>query len=119
MTDSIWLSGLTVWARHGVLPHEREHGQQFVVDLRLDLDLAPASRSDALGDTVDYGRLAGLVHDAVAAPPCDLIETVAARVVEVCFADARVEAVEVTVRKPAAPLPVPASEVAVTLRRKR
>jgi 7,8-dihydroneopterin aldolase/epimerase/oxygenase len=117
--DRITLAGLEVFGHHGVLPHERELGQRFVVDVALDLDLEPAARSDELADTVDYGQLSADVAEVVAGDPYDLIETVAGRVADVCLVDRRVAAVEVTVRKPHAPLPVVAREVAVTLRRTR
>jgi 7,8-dihydroneopterin aldolase/epimerase/oxygenase len=117
--DRISLMGIEVFGHHGVLSHERELGQRFVVDVVLGLDLAPAATSDDLADTVDYGRLAGDVSAVVAGDPCDLIETVAGRIADLCLDDGRIQEVEVTVRKPAAPLPVVAGEVAVTLHRSR
>jgi hypothetical protein len=42
--DRITVTGIEVFAHHGVLPHERELGQRFVVDLALDLDLARRPR---------------------------------------------------------------------------
>jgi 7,8-dihydroneopterin aldolase/epimerase/oxygenase len=117
--DRIVIEGVEVFAHHGVLDHEREHGQRFVVDVRLDADLAVAAASDDLADTIDYGQLAGRVAAAATSPPAALIETVADRIARVCLEDHRVAAVEVTVHKPAAPLPVVAREVAVTLRRAR
>ena len=44
--DEIALTGLTVFGRHGVFAHEREDGQDFVIDLRLHLDLSAAAASD-------------------------------------------------------------------------
>jgi 7,8-dihydroneopterin aldolase/epimerase/oxygenase len=117
--DRIRLRGIEVFGHHGVLAHERELGQRFVVDVDLDLDLAPAAASDDLGDTVDYGHLAGRIAEVVGGDPCDLIETVAGRIADRCLEDLRVQAVQVTVHKPAAPLPVVAREVAVTLHRTR
>ncbi|MFP4310730.1 MAG: dihydroneopterin aldolase [Nitriliruptoraceae bacterium] len=117
--DRIAITGIQSFGHHGVLPHEREFGQRFVVDVVLEVDLSAAGRSDDLADTVDYGALSGDVARIVAGEPADLIETVAARVADRCLADPRVAAVEVTVHKPAAPLPVVAAEVAVTLRRER
>jgi Trk K+ transport system NAD-binding subunit len=38
--DRIEIVGIEVFGRHGVLPHERELGQRFVVDVALDVDLA-------------------------------------------------------------------------------
>ena len=117
--DRISLTGIEVWAHHGVLDHERATGQRFGVDVHIDTDLTAAGANDDLADTLDYGVLAQRVHDAVAQPPAALIETVAARVCEILLADARVRAVEVTVHKPSAPMPVPVADVSVTLLREQ
>lgn len=117
--DRISVTGIEVFAHHGVLPHERDLGQRFVIDVVLELDLAPAATSDDVADTVDYGQLAADVATAATEDPVDLIETVAERVAARCLADPRVQATEVTVHKPAAPLPVSAREVAVTIHRTR
>lgn len=119
MVDRIVLEGIEVFAHHGVLEHEKHLGQAFVVDVALELDLAPAGRSDDLQDTVDYGHLAGRVAEVVAGGPHDLVEAVAERVADVALADQRVSAVEVVVHKPHAPLPVVAREVRVEVRRER
>ena len=115
--DRITITALEVFGYHGVLPHERELGQRFVVDVVLEADLSRAARSDQLEDTVDYGAVAAAVASVVAGPPARLLETVAGRVAERCLEDPRVVAVEVTVHKPSAPIPVVAREVAVTIRR--
>ena len=79
MSDRITLTGLRVRGRHGVFPDERVHGQDFIVDVTLELDLAPAARSDALTDTVDYGELATRLAAIVGGEPVNLIETLAER----------------------------------------
>jgi 7,8-dihydroneopterin aldolase/epimerase/oxygenase len=117
--DHIRIDGLEVFAHHGALPHEREVGQRFVVDVDLGLDLAPAASSDDLDRTVDYGRLASEVVAIAAGDPVDLIETLAGRIADHCLTHDRVQHVEVTVHKPQAPLPVVAREVSVCLRRSR
>lgn len=117
--DRIEVVGLAVWAKHGVLAHEKELGQQFVLDVACEMDLSTAMRSDDLADTLDYGVLAERVHDVVASERHDLIERVAQRVLDVCFGDRRVTAAEVTVHKPSVPLTVAAGEVRVTVRRER
>ena len=76
MADRIELRGLTVHGRHGVFEHERENGQDFVVDLTVWIDLVGAGGSDDLADTYDYGALAQLAADIVGGPPRNLIETV-------------------------------------------
>ena len=113
--DRVRLVGMRVHARHGALPHEAEHGQVFVIDLDLGLDLAPAGRSDDLDRTVDYGRLAAAVAQVVGTRRRNLIEAVAEDVARVALEDPRVLDARVRVAKPHAPLPVDASvEVELT-----
>ena len=116
--DRIVLSGLRVRGHHGVLAHEAQLGQVFVVDLELALDLGPAGRADDLDRTVDYGSLAGRVAEVVGGRPRKLLETVAEDVAQLVLADERVRQVRVRVTKPQAPLPVDA-HVAVEITRDR
>ena len=119
MADRIALSGLRVRGYHGVYEHERRDGQDFVVDATLWLDSRPAAASDDLADTVDYGGLADKLATVVEGEPVNLIETLAARLCELCMADERVIAAEVTVHKPQAPIAREFADVAVTARRSR
>jgi 7,8-dihydroneopterin aldolase/epimerase/oxygenase len=117
--DRISLTGLRVFARHGVHEAERRDGQEFLIDAVLWLDTRPAAAGDDLARTVDYGaladRLAGLASD----PPVQLIETLAQRLAAACLAEPVVEEVEITVHKPHAPIARPFGDVAVTIRRAR
>lgn len=115
----IKLSGLRAKGHHGVYDFERTEGQEFVVDVALDLDLSRAAASDDVADTVHYGELATALVAVITGEPVNLIETLADRLLAVCLADDRVEAAEVTVHKPQAPIPHDFADVAVTLRRSR
>ena len=119
MTDRITLTGLRAYGRHGVFAFEREQGQDFVVDVALELDLRPAAGSDDVADTVHYGELAARLVAVVAGEPVNLIETLADRLAATCLDDPRVAAATVTVHKPQAPIPHEFVDVAVTLRRSR
>jgi dihydroneopterin aldolase len=68
---------------------------------------------------VHYGELAEQLARIVAGEPVELIETLAHRLVDACLAHARVGSAEVTVHKPAAPIPVPFADVAVTVARRQ
>lgn len=117
--DEIALTGLTVFGRHGVYDHERENGQEFTIDLRLAMSLAPAAASDDVVDTVHYGELAEKVAAVVAGEPVNLIETLAVRIADVALEDDRVQHVAVTVHKPHAPIPLSFADVAVRVHRAR
>lgn len=114
-SDRIRLSGLRVRGHHGVLPAERRDGQDFVVDVALELDLRPAAASDDLVATVDYGALAERLAAVVAGEPVDLLETLAGRLAEVCLQSPLVRGAEVTVHKPQAPIGVRFGDVSVTV----
>jgi dihydroneopterin aldolase len=115
--DEIALTGLRVRGFHGVLPSERADGQDFLVDAVLSVDTRAAAASDDLALTVDYGTLAARLAEVVAGEPVDLIETLAARLADVCLADSRVISVRLTVHKPSAPVGLPFSDVSVTVER--
>jgi dihydroneopterin aldolase len=119
MSDRIELRGLRVRGHHGVFDHERRDGQDFVVDVVVWMDLAPAAASDDVLDTVHYGELAERVAAIVGGEPCNLIETVSARVADMVMADPRPSAVEVTLHKPEAPIPLDFADVAVVAYRSR
>ncbi len=118
-TDELSVLGIECWGHHGVFEHERRDGQQFLIDLTLGIDVAPAAASDDLRDTVDYGSLVGEVTAAVGRDPVDLIETLATRIADVCLLDARVEWARVTVHKPDAPIKATFADVQLTITRHR
>ncbi|KAA9089449.1 dihydroneopterin aldolase [Microbacterium radiodurans] len=119
MTDRIRLTGVRARGFHGVYDAERQHGQDFVVDLDLELSLAAAAASDDVADTVHYGELAERVVEIVAGDPVDLLETLATRIAEAALGFGLVDAVTVTVHKPQAPIAVPFGDVSVTIERRR
>jgi len=116
--DRISLTGLEVFAHHGVHDFEREHGQRFLIDVEVALDLRPAAAGDALERTVHYGELAERVVAAVQRDPVDLIETVAERVAGVALGFPGVDEARVTVHKPDAPIEASFSDVSVTVLRR-
>jgi dihydroneopterin aldolase/2-amino-4-hydroxy-6-hydroxymethyldihydropteridine diphosphokinase len=115
--DEIELRGLRVMATVGVLEHERRASQPLEIELTLRVDLADAAASDRLDDTVDYGALTIAVEEVVAKSNDLLLERVAGRVAEAVLADARVDAVDVVVRKLRPPVPSPLEHAAVRLHR--
>jgi 7,8-dihydroneopterin aldolase/epimerase/oxygenase len=117
--DRISLKGLRVFARHGVLEHERRDGQEFVIDADLWLDTRAAAADDDLSLTVDYGAVAGRLVSLASGPPVRLIETLAEQLAAACLSEPGVQEAEITVHKPHAPLPHRFSDVAVVVRRKR
>lgn len=115
--DLIRLTGVRARGYHGVFDHERRDGQDFVVDVVMAVDLARAGATDDLTHTVHYGEVAADVVSVIEGEPRDLIETVAAQIADLVLTRPLVEAVEVTVHKPQAPVGVPFGDVEVVVRR--
>jgi dihydroneopterin aldolase len=120
MSDRIFVTGLLIHAHHGVMEHESKVGQRFVLDLELWIDLDSAARSDKLVDTVSYAAIVENATYAFTAQSCRLVEAAAGAVADALLAAfARVTAVQVTVRKPHAPVAAIFADVGVTLLRHR
>lgn len=119
MTDRIVLQGISARGFHGVLDAEKIEGQDFVVDVALEVDLRRAGRSDLLLHTVSYAEVASDVVALITGPSLDLIETLADRIAAAALRRPLVQAVEVTVHKPQAPVGVPFGDVRVVVVRQR
>jgi len=120
MTDTIFITGVVVHARHGVMEHETEVGQRFVIDLELFSDLSDASRSDRLADTVSYSQVVSTATAAFRNANYKLLERAAGAVAyAILAAFPRIRAVKVTVHKPHAPIAEIFEDVGVVLTRNR
>jgi dihydroneopterin aldolase len=98
-SDRIELRGLRVQAYCGVLPEEQTRPQPLELDLDVHVDLRTAGASDDLADTVDYGELCELIERVLTSERFALLERAAERVAALALDDARVDAVEVAMRK--------------------
>ena len=87
----------------GVYTHERKVEQDLFVDLRLELDFTEAARTDQIGHTLDYTRLAALLEEWMRREKFQLIETLAERsCVLITEAFPEVRRCRVTIKKPGA-----------------
>lgn len=119
LLDQIRLTGITATGYHGVFEFERREGQTFVADVVVHMDTRRAAARDDLAHTLHYGELAQEVSAVLSGEPVDLIETVAERIAATVLSHAIVQAVDVSVHKPQAPIEVPFGDVVVRIRRDR
>lgn len=118
--DTIRLSSVSAIGYHGVFEHEKRDGQPFITDAVLHLDIAAAAATDDLTKTAHYGEVAETIVAMVTGTPFDLIETLSARTAERILRDFPVvQAVELTIHKPKAPIQVPFGDVSITVFRTR
>lgn len=118
--DKIALSGMKFYGYHGCLAEEREQGQDFYVDVNLALSLKRAGKSDELKNTVNYAAVFEIVKSVVEGQHFHLIEAIAERIAALVLERyPEVRSIEVTVHKPAAPIPGDFQDAAVTIRRQQ
>jgi dihydroneopterin aldolase len=96
---TIELHGLRLHGRHGVHPHEKERGQDFVFDVQLDV--GERGLSDRLEDAVDYSEVARTVQEVSDARSYDLLEALATAVADELLRRFGAERAVVRVTKPA------------------
>lgn len=117
--DKISVRGLKVFGHHGVTDEERKRGQYFVVDLDVELDLAPAGATDSLEDTVDYASLVVDVTRIIGGEEHALLEKVASRIAEDVLERPGIAAATVRVIKPDPPIEADLGSVQVEIHRRR
>lgn len=116
--DFIKITNLEIYAYHGVLEEEKQKGQVFFVNLKLYMPLRKPGLSDALTDAVNYDEVCSLVVDVFTKEVYDLIEKAAEKTVEALMHQfPALEAVEMELRKPDAPITCAPEDVSVNIYR--
>jgi dihydroneopterin aldolase len=120
MSDAIFVNGLVLHAYHGVMQHEAKVGQTFRLDLVLDIDLAEASRTDKLKNTVSYDAVVQTASEAFCQKRYRLVEAAAGAVADAVLQSCPpVRRIRVTVHKPHAPIAANFDDVGVIIERAR
>ncbi len=116
--DEIRIDNLEVYAYHGVFPEENKRGQPFWVNMVLYTDTVAAGKQDDLTLSTNYGEVCHFVTKWMQDHTYQLIETVAETVAEeVLKTFSLVQAVDVEIRKPQAPIGLPFESVSVKIHR--
>ncbi|MBP6715989.1 MAG: dihydroneopterin aldolase [Acidobacteria bacterium] len=103
MIGTTGLTQLRVDCIVGIYPHERAHTQTVLIDVELDYDFGPAATSDAIADAVDYDHVAAGITELLQARRFQLLEAMAEQSAAMLFErDPRIQAVRMTIQKPAA-----------------
>ena len=117
LLDTVKIERLELDCIIGINPWERLTKQQITVDIEIDTDLTAAGKSDSIEDTINYRTIAKTVTTEVEKSDYGLVESIGAKIADICLEDDRVFSVRVTVRKPGAGRK--ASAVGIVIRRTR
>ena len=116
--DRIRIEELEVYAYHGVYPEENEKGQHFYVNATLYTDTRPAGLADDLSLSTNYGEVCQFITEFMQQHTFQLIETVAERTAhEILQHFPLVQGLDLEIRKPEAPIPLPFGSVSVEIHR--
>ncbi len=100
--DKIILRGVPIESRVGVSDAERQRLQMLVIDLDIEIDLAPAGSSDNVKDTVDYSKVVAALQSLAMESSFRLIEALAEHLARRVFLFPGVAGVWLRLTKPAA-----------------
>ena len=118
--DRIMIKDLHIFAYHGVNIEEKIHGQNYYIDITAEVDLLKACQTDDIDDSVSYSKMIKRAAYAFTSEKFDLIEKAAQEIADILLREFEpIRAVEVTVRKPEAPVKAEIGYVAVSIRRER
>lgn len=101
---TIRLSGLSVYAHHGIVEEERALGQRFNFDVEVHMPDCPACRTDDAVDAIEYEAIAEVIVDVATRFRFQLIEALADAVSIELLTEFPIDRVVLEVSKPAPPM---------------
>ena len=118
--DKILIRDLKIFAYHGVNPEEKRDGQNFVFDVDLYVNITKACHSDDVEDTVSYAKVIKTITRVFTAEKYDLLERAAQITADAILNEyAEVSRVDITLKKPEAPMKADFGWVGVQISRER
>lgn len=79
LTGRVFVKNIRLHAFHGVMPQERITGNDYLVSVSADCQLAVAAESDSVDDTLNYAHIYNIVKEEMALQS-NLVEHVAGRI---------------------------------------
>ena len=116
--DKITIKDLEIYANHGVFPEENVLGQKFLVTAVLHTSTRKAGLTDDLTASVHYGEVSHLIKKIVCENTWKLLERIAEEVAAtILLTYPLVSQVDLTIKKPWAPIGLPLDTVSVEISR--
>ena len=116
--DFIKVTNMPVFAYHGVLAEEKANGQEFFLNAKVYVDMRKAGLTDQLENTINYDQICIYLKEVFAERVFDTIEAAAEYTMqEIMVSFPTIQAMELEVRKPHAPLTYMPEDISVTLYR--
>ena len=118
--NQIIIKNLKIFAYHGVHDFEKKDGQDFFVDAILDLPEMPGFENDEISRVISYSDVVRSIKKVMTKKSYNLIEKAAMEIISEIFSSfGEVKAVDITVKKPHAPIKEEFEYVAVRFKKTR
>lgn len=118
--NQIIIKGLKIYGYHGVHDFEKKDGQYFYIDVIASTNKLKCYESDNLSETISYSDIIRVIKKTATQQSYNLIEKLAEKISEDIFRSFNdVISLEVTVKKPEAPIKEEAEYVGVKIKRQR
>ena len=118
--NQIIIKNLKIFAYHGVHDFEKKNGQDFFIDAVLDLPEMPGFASDEISQIISYSMVVRAIKKVMTEKSYNLIEKAAMEIISEIFSSfSEVKAVDITVKKPQAPIKEEFDYVAVRFKKTR
>lgn len=116
--DEIRIRELEIYANHGVFAEETRLGQKFFVNAVLYTDTRAAGREDDLDRSTNYGTVCQVISEFLTQNTYQLLEAAAEHLAEkLLLTFPLIRALQLEIRKPSAPIPLPFGSVSVCITR--
>ena len=116
--DYIKITGLKIFAHHGVLPEEKKNGQDFYINARLFYSMKQPGKTDDLNYAINYAQVCAFMTETFTAQSFDLIEAAAEHLCHAVLLEfSTLEKIELELCKPHAPIGLPFTDVSVNMTR--
>lgn len=113
--DRIKITGLKIFAHHGVFKEETENGQDFYVNAVLYVGMEKSGRTDDLEDAVNYGSVCQFIHAFLTEHTYKLLEKAVSETILATLQEfPMLDGMEMELCKPQAPIGLPFENVSVT-----
>lgn len=110
----IKISGLRIFANHGVYEEERRLGQDFYVNATLFVNMEKSGSSDELADAVNYGSVCAFMHQFLTGNTFRLLEKAVTQTIKAVLKEfPLLDGMEMELCKPQAPISLPFDNISV------
>ena len=98
----VGVTGLKVICIIGILPDERVHPQEIIVDIKVECDFTKCAKTDGIDDAIDYVAMAERATTIAVEGRFHLLECYATHVINSFFEELPISWASIKVEKPAA-----------------